>query len=519
MAWPIKLHKPPRGRVVVPGYADRLSNYPSSGLTPQRLAAIFREADAGDISRQMELFAEIEEKDPHLAAQLQTRKQAVTGLDWEIVPYQADNAEDKEIAEYVADQLHGLEDWEGVCMDLLDAIGKGYAVAEIMWDTSGPRVTINRIDRVPQTCTTWDEYGRMRLITAEHPSGIALPPDKFVVHRYQARSGHPTRAGILRVIAWTYLFKNYSLKDWVSFCDVYGMPLRLGKYAPDASQEDKDALIAALLQLGTDAAGIIPQGADIQFVADAGKASTAAIYEGLARYCDEQISKAVLGQTLTSDSGGGSYAQSKTHNEVRHDLTEADCKALAATLRRDLIRPLVLYNYGAQAAERLPHIRWDSEEPADLQETVKIYETLTGLGLPVPLSHLYDKFGIPKPRAGEPVTSRPSVQLPMTQRDGMQAMALTADSPALRRAAETQRRVDRLADTAISGSGAAFDRLFAPVKELTDGAQSLDEIAAALQDEETVLQLTQRMDAGALEELIARASCLADMEGRNREQT
>ena len=97
----------------------------------------------------------------------------------------------------------------------------------------------------------------------------------------------------------------------------------------------------ALIQLGADAAGIIPEGASIEFVTTE-KTSSTDLYERLARYCDEQISKAILGQTLTSDSGGGSYAQSKTHNEVRHDLTVADCKALAATLRRDLIRPLVL---------------------------------------------------------------------------------------------------------------------------------------------------------------------------------
>lgn len=60
---------------------------------------------------------------------------------------------------------------------------------------------------------------------------------------------------------------------------------------------------------------------------------------------NEQISKAILGQTLTSDSGGGSYAQSKTHDEVRHDLTVADAKALAVTIRRDIIRPLVYLNY------------------------------------------------------------------------------------------------------------------------------------------------------------------------------
>ena len=37
-----------------------------------------------------------------------------------------------------------------------------------------------------------------------------------------------------------YLFKNYDLKDWVSFAEVYGLPLRLGKYAPGASEADKE---------------------------------------------------------------------------------------------------------------------------------------------------------------------------------------------------------------------------------------------------------------------------------------
>ena len=142
-----------------------------------------------------------------------------------------------------------------------------------------------------------------------------------------------------------YLFKNYTLKDWVAFCEVYGMPLRLGKYQPGASEDDKRALMQALAQIGADAAGIFPDGTTIEFV-NTEKASSTDLYERLARYCDEQVSKAILGQTLTSDSGGGSYAQSKTHNDVRHDLTVADCKALAATLRRDLIRPLVLFNFG-----------------------------------------------------------------------------------------------------------------------------------------------------------------------------
>ena len=103
---------------------------------------------------------------------------------------------------------------------------------------------------------------------------------------------------------------------------------------------------------------------------------------------------------MTSDSGGGSYAQSKTHNDVRHDLTVADCKALAATLRRDLIRPLVLYNFGED--KRIPYLRFDAEESEDLTQTATVIGTLIReAGLKVPTSYIYKKFSIPKPEGDE----------------------------------------------------------------------------------------------------------------------
>lgn len=221
-----------------------------------------------------------------------------------------------------------------------------------------------------------------------------LPDNKFIVHKYKAKSGHPSRAGVLRIVSWMYLFKNYDLKDWVSFCEVFGMPLRLGKYDASASDADKAALMEAIIQLGTDAAGIVPSTTTIDFI-ESNKQSSAEIYEKLARYCDEQMSKAVLGQTLTSDSGSGSYAQSKTHNEVRKDLTAADANALENTLRRDLIRPLVEFNFGPGTP--IPTLQFQTEDADDLKETSEIYRTLAcDMGLEIPKRHLYKKFGIPQ---------------------------------------------------------------------------------------------------------------------------
>lgn len=127
-----RLRRPDMREVAVAQVSDKYSEYPSNGLTPVKLAEILREADAGDVLRQMELFEEMEEKDPHLFSQLQTRKNAVTGLDFEVIPF-GDEPLDKEIADFIEEQLNGIESFEDVENDLLDAIGKGFAVSEILW--------------------------------------------------------------------------------------------------------------------------------------------------------------------------------------------------------------------------------------------------------------------------------------------------------------------------------------------------------------------------------------------------
>ena len=227
------IRRPDFHEVAVAQIQDKYSSYPSNGLTPQRLANIFKEADAGDIMRQAELFEEMEEKDPHLFSQLQTRKNAVTGLDYEVIPFDSDDERDKEIAEFIESELNSIESFEDVMLDLLDAVGKGIAVSEIMWGFEAGRTTVNDIRCRHQKRFFWDDEDDFKVRTQDAPEGILLPENKFIVHRYKARSGHPARAGVLRVVAWCYLFKNYDLKDWVSFCEVFGMPLRLGKYAQD----------------------------------------------------------------------------------------------------------------------------------------------------------------------------------------------------------------------------------------------------------------------------------------------
>lgn len=377
------------------------SSYPSSNLTPTKLTKIFREADVGYTTTQMELFEEMEEKDPHLFSQLQTRKNAVVGLDWEVIAY-SENEKDKQIAEFVKDVIKNIKDFDKSLLDLLDAIGKGISFLEINWVVDKGFLKVKNLSYIHPKHIYW-EYDDLKIITKNNLTGISIQDieeNKLIIHKYKARSGHESRAGLLRVVAWMYLFKNYTLKDWITFIEKYGMPILLGEYDESSSEADKDALIDALINIGTDSAGIISKATKINVI-DNDKKSSADIFEKMARFCDEQISKAILGQTLTSDSGG-SYAQSKTHNEVRRDLTSADCKALANTLKEYLIKPIVTLNFGEEC--NIPDFVFDFEEAEDLLKTVEVYSRLKNdLDLNIDADHIYEKFKIPKPEFYEDV--------------------------------------------------------------------------------------------------------------------
>lgn len=397
--------------IAVTGIRDKWATYPSHGLTPEKLARIFKDADQGDIFRQAELFEEMEEKDAHLGSVLQTRRLAVSGCNLEVTPA-SDSAEDKKIADFVKEAIGWIENWDDARTDQLDSIGKGFAVSEIMWELAEGKAWIRELKwRHQKRFTFYDheevlEYPRL-LTDADPVRGELLPPNKFIYHRYRARAGTASRAGLLRPCAWMYLFKNYGIKDWIVFCEVYGMPLRIGRYEPGASKEDKEVLRQAVSSLGTDAAGVISKSTEIEFI-ESVKNAQGNVFELLVKFCDAQMSKAVLGQTATTEGTPGKLGSDDAQSEVRADLKQADAKALAKTFTMQMVRPLVGFNFGWEKS--IPKLTMEYEEAEDLGATATTYKTLVEAGFKgIPTSHVHEKFSIPEPKDDEDTLQAPAV--------------------------------------------------------------------------------------------------------------
>src|SRR5258708_22184745 len=127
-------------------------------------------------------------------------------------------------------------------------------------------------------------------------------------------------------------------------------------------------------------------------------------------YLDSQVSKAVLGQTLTTEmpNGGGSRAAAQVHEGVRRDILNADARRLSATLARDLVRPIVELNMGPQ--KQYPKIELGLPDDSDVKVFAEVVAMLADRGLRVRPKTILDKLGIAAAAVGQAGVG--SVKLP-----------------------------------------------------------------------------------------------------------
>ena len=339
-------------------------------------------------SKGLRIYDEIE-RDCHAFSVLQKRKLALIARPVVVEPA-TDSLRDRKARDGVEAMLKSIN-FDQVCQDLLDATLKGFAVAEIVWWISDSILMPSVLPK-DQRRFKFDVDGAPRLITRSDMSkGQELPERKFIIHRFGAKDGNPYGLGMGSRLFWPAWFKKQGIQYWLTFSDKFGSPTAVGKYPKGASKSEKDELLAALSALANDAGVIIPDGMLIEFL-EAARSGSINTYESLCRYMDEEMSKAVLGETLSTSMGksGGSYAASNTHNEVRKELTQADADLLSDTLNATLIKWFCEFNFpGAKP----PKIKRDFEEPEDSEKRASTDKMVCEMGFEPSEEYIQETYG------------------------------------------------------------------------------------------------------------------------------
>lgn len=506
--------RPPGNRAPSPvlGLETRWRTYPNRNLTPSRLSDILREGDeTGYLILQGELFQEMEERDGKLFQLMQDRKLAGVGLDWTVEPADP-SAEAKRLADAFREVWLEMSRVE-VMLDLLDALGQGVSMVGMAWQRDGlgtwwPAQT----EQIEARFLRWD-YDQKRFLvrTQAEPMGYAPRFGEVMEHRYKARSGVPTRAGLLRTACWWYLFKHYSVKDWVVYAEVYGQPYRLGKYDPSTGKDERDALERAVVGLGTDAAGVISKDTEIEIIEVAQRGGPD-VYERLVELANREMTLAILGQTLTSGEGqNGTQALGRVHQKTRLDLLEADVNALEITLRRDLIRPFIAFNFGTDKLALAPKLKGVVEESEDLVAKANVLDVLQQMGLPIPLGWVQEEFGVPAAQPKDVLLVRPAApaipQLPSRMANEGRVALERGLAAAPKGVLDGQQYLYELMGRGTELGAEAVSPALSRLLQEIDAASGYDDLRARL------VRLYPELDLSGVSRLVEAAWTLANLAG------
>jgi len=209
--------------------------------------------------------------------------------------------------------------------------------------------------------------------------------------------------GLIRSIWMQWMIRQYGYRDWARYSEVHGLPIRGAVMPAEATPEEKREFLMDVASCGAETAIALRQSKDgdkfdlklIEAVANSHES-----FDKLIQRCEESIAIRVLGQNLSTQVRGGSFAAAQVHENVRQDIKQAFAHAASKDLKDQVTVPYVRFNYGDE--ELTPGSTWDTVPPADqVAEANKIDVVATALvnfkaaGVAVKVKELCSRFNIP----------------------------------------------------------------------------------------------------------------------------
>ena len=411
----------------------RYSTYPADAIDPQKVQAIFKQANNGYPRLQAELYEQLIESDSHLGSVALARIYEVSGKEPRIrAAGEAPVA--LSLAKFVKASIDNIDSFDRSIESLLWANAFGYSISEIVWESTSLRFpdeggTTRTFDGVIPKSIEWVHQKHVEFDAATDApylyidGRISPPPAKFIYHE-ASEPGFVCRRGYMRPCTLLLAAKRWSIRDWLNYAHLYGVPqLELLYDGTIEEYNEHRALYEKILRdFGQGIPAIHPESAKIQITnpPPGGRANDP--QGALIGWANSEISKRVQGETLTTEMGGvGGYNTADIHADVKHAFIVSDARKLAATLRRQLITPLVELNMtglcrmlGATPDEIravIPSIRWRIEREMKPTERRDIILSFVNAGLSVDEEQIRDEFGIDAPRPGGAALKGEPVQI------------------------------------------------------------------------------------------------------------
>jgi phage gp29-like protein len=432
-------------------------------------------------------------------SEMQKRKLAVIGKEWEVVPA-SDSPQDQKIADFVNEVFKKIS-YDTARQALLSGIVTGFKPGEIMWDYSEGDIWIKAIKGISPRRFAFDIDNNLRLLTwANMIEGEPVPEKKFIVFTNPSDNTSPYGDALGRALYWPIWFKKNGVKFWAVFLDKFGQPTPWGKYPPGTAKDKQDDLLDALKAMQTDQAIITPDNMAVELL-EAARASSVDSYDRWEKFWNDAITFIILGQTATTEGTPGKLGEETARADIREEIVKADADLLCECQNTTLIPWLVDYNFPGVTAYPKVWIRTEPEEdlkPLAERDRILIKE----IGVPTPVRYIRDTYGIPEPEEGEEMISVP--QTPAFQPPVFSERKVRSSEFGVRN--NGQKKIDEIVTKTLKDGG---------ISELRDSLEAIINQATSLEDlRSRIIDQFKDVDITKMKEILSRAILIADLTGR-----
>ncbi|MEH2138552.1 phage portal protein family protein [Nostoc sp.] len=362
-------------------------------------------------------------KDAHAKAVLEARDRNVVCREWKVKPA-SESKIDKKAADIVTDVLEGMTynpslagsddlgfDFDQFCSDLNSyPLLRGNGFLELKWNIDGKTTYIEDVtpkpnhrfrfalpqDKKSNSIGYYRGYEIRILSQGDMFTGDTVPPRRILCHSYGRRNDNPWGIGLGRVLYWlAVVFKKELIKQRLIYLDKYAQPTLLGKAgekATEAQRQEFTNLLAKILRGGY---GTLPQGWEAAFL-EAQRSSTTDVYQMAIDWCNSEMSKLVLGETLSLElpANTGSRAAAQTHQDGSTIyLAKFDSDRISTGPLRQLSRWITFLN----EPDAKPPMIWrnfpELEESEDLNARVNRDNTLNTIGYKIKPDAVKEVYG------------------------------------------------------------------------------------------------------------------------------
>lgn len=195
--------------------------------------------------------------------------------------------------------------------------------------------------------------------------------------------------GLLTKAAPLVIWKKNVLGAWSEAAELFGMPIRVGKTDINNPTAYKN-MTEMLENMGSAAWAVMDMDDEID-LKEITKSDYYQVYDKLVERVNSELSKLLLGQTMSSDDGS-SRSQAEVHERVLDEYISA-MKMLVAYVVNDELLPL-MQRHGMVPSGLV--YRQDNEEKIDIKTRFEMVDKIfKWSGVKIPLDYIVETFGIP----------------------------------------------------------------------------------------------------------------------------